>query len=90
VRRPFTIELDKIVVRGSQVTVDHVGWPCKPEGLTSAQLNLPFCIATLLLEGDAFLDQFAISCWATMSASAGSWSASHEPETPRSPSGYEV
>ena len=52
-RRPFTPdEVDKIVVHGSQVTVDHVGWPYRPEGLTSAQLNLPFCVATLLLEGD--------------------------------------
>ena len=58
-RRPFTRdEFDKIVVHGSQVTVDHVGWPYRPEGLTSAQLNLPFCVATLLLEGDVFVDQF--------------------------------
>jgi 2-methylcitrate dehydratase PrpD len=58
-RRPFALDdLDKIVVRGSQVTVDHVGWPYRPEGLTSAQLNLPFCVATLLLEGDVFVDQF--------------------------------
>jgi aconitate decarboxylase len=58
-RRPFTHgELEKIVVHGSQVTVDHVGWPYRPEGLTSAQLNLPFCVATLLLEGDVFIDQF--------------------------------
>src|ERR1700716_1272477 len=58
-RRPFTLdELAKIVIRGSQVTVDHVGWPYRPEGLTSAQLNLPFCVATLLLEGDVFVDQF--------------------------------
>ena len=59
-RRPFRLdELAKIVIRGSQVTVDHVGWPYRPEGLTSAQLNLPFCVATLLLEGDVFVDQFA-------------------------------
>jgi 2-methylcitrate dehydratase PrpD len=58
-RRPFALgELKKIVVHGSQVTVDHVGWPYRPEGLTSAQLNLPFCVATLLLEGDVFIDQF--------------------------------
>src|SRR5262249_51452844 len=37
---------------------DHVGWPYRPEGLTSAQLNLPYCAATLLVEGDAFVDQF--------------------------------
>src|SRR5439155_23323529 len=58
-RRPFTLdELDRIVVHGSQVTVDHVGWPYRPEGLTSAQLNLPYCVATLLLAGDVFVDQF--------------------------------
>src|SRR5262249_8943772 len=58
-RHPFTLdELDRVVVHGSQVTVDHVGWPYQPEGLTSAQLNLPYCVATLLLEGDVFVDQF--------------------------------
>jgi len=60
-RRPFTLEeLDMIVVHASQVTVDHVGWPYQPQGLTSAQLNLPFCVATLLLEGDVFVDQFPL------------------------------
>src|ERR1700688_2621737 len=58
-RRPLELDqLAKIVIRGSQVTVDHVGWPYRPEGLTSAHLNLPFCVATLLLEGDVFVDQF--------------------------------
>jgi aconitate decarboxylase len=58
-RRPFGArDLERIVVYGSQVTADHVGWPYRPEGLTSAQLNLPFCVATLLLEGDVFVDQF--------------------------------
>jgi 2-methylcitrate dehydratase PrpD len=38
--------------------VDHVGWPYQPQGLTSAQLNLPYCVATLLLEGDVFVAQF--------------------------------
>jgi len=58
-RRPFAVdEVEKIVVHGSKVTVDHVGWAYKPEGLTSAQLNLPYCVATFLLEGDAFVAQF--------------------------------
>src|SRR5499426_4167078 len=58
-RRPFSLdELDHIVVHGSRVTADHVGWPYKPEGLTSAQLNLPYCVATLLIEGDVFVEQF--------------------------------
>jgi aconitate decarboxylase len=58
-RRPFKAgDVDSVTVRGSRVTVEHVGWPYQPEGLTSAQLNLPFCVATLLLEGDVFVAQF--------------------------------
>jgi 2-methylcitrate dehydratase PrpD len=38
--------------------MDHVGWKYVPQGLTSAQLNLPYCIATWLLDGDCFVDQF--------------------------------
>ena len=51
-------DLERITVHGSKVTVDHVGWPYEPQGMTSAQLNLPYCVATLLLEGDVFVDQF--------------------------------
>ncbi|OGT80626.1 MAG: 2-methylcitrate dehydratase [Gammaproteobacteria bacterium RIFCSPLOWO2_02_FULL_61_13] len=58
-RRPFgPDDVVKIVVHGSQVTMDHVGWKYLPQGLTSAQLNLPYCIATLLLDGDVFVEQF--------------------------------
>jgi aconitate decarboxylase len=57
--RPFgPKDVKKILVRGSQVTVNHVGWKYVPQGLTSAQLNLPYCVATLLLDGDVFVDQF--------------------------------
>ncbi len=51
-------DIAKIVIKGSKATVEHTGWPYKPEGMTSAQLNLPYCVATLLLEGDVFVDQF--------------------------------
>jgi len=62
-RRPFKLdEIEEILVYGSQVTADHVGWPYKPEGLTAAQLNLPFCVATLLIEGDVFVDEFTPDC----------------------------
>ncbi len=62
-RRPFGLDdIESIVVHGSQVTVDHVGWPYKPDGLTAAQLNLPFCVATLLIEGDVFVDEFTPGC----------------------------
>ncbi len=62
-RHPFTAaEIARIAVHASQVTVDHAGWPYRPEGLTAAQLNLPFCAATLILTGDAFVDQFTPDC----------------------------
>jgi aconitate decarboxylase len=58
-KTPFGADdIASIVVHGSHVTVEHVGWAYKPQGLGSAQLNLPFCVATLLLEGDVFVDQF--------------------------------
>ena len=57
--RPFAADdVERITVHGSQVTVDHVGWAYQPQGMTAAQLNLPFCVATLLLEGDVFVAQF--------------------------------
>jgi 2-methylcitrate dehydratase PrpD len=57
--RPYQAgDVQKIVVRGSQVTMDHVGWKYSPQGLTSAQLNLPYCVGTFLLEGDCSADQF--------------------------------
>ena len=58
-KTPFGADdIASIVVHGSDVTVEHVGWPYTPQGMVSAQLNLPFCVATLLLEGDVFVDQF--------------------------------
>ena len=51
-------DVKKIVVRGSQVTMDHVGWKYVPQGLTSAQLNLPYCIGTYLIEGDVAAEHF--------------------------------
>ena len=63
-RHPFAAaDIERIVVRASQVTLDHAGWPYRPEGLTGAQLNLPFCAATLILEGDAFVEQFTPDCF---------------------------
>lgn len=78
-RHPFgPDDVARIVVHGSQVTVDHVGWPYKPEGLTSAQLNLPFCVATYMLEGDCFVEQFTEDCVADPARMA--WSARVETE----------
>ena len=58
-RRPFSpVDVERICVYGSRFTVDHVGFRYVPNGLTGAQMNLPFCMATLLLEGEVFVDQF--------------------------------
>jgi len=57
--KPFGAkDVKKVVVHGSKVTMEHVGWKYVPQGLTSAQLNLPYCVATWLLDGDCFVDQF--------------------------------
>ena len=57
--RPYRAgDVAKVVVRGSQVTMDHVGWRYTPQGLTSAQLNLPYCVGTYLIEGACGVEQF--------------------------------
>jgi 2-methylcitrate dehydratase PrpD len=38
--------------------MDHVGWKYVPQGLTSAQLNLPYCVGTYLIEGDVSAEHF--------------------------------
>ncbi|MEX2451269.1 MAG: MmgE/PrpD family protein [Rhodospirillales bacterium] len=59
-KKPFGADdVEKIVVYGSKSTVEHVGWEYRPEGVTAAQLNLGFCIGTLLIEGECFVDQFS-------------------------------
>lgn len=57
--RPFAAaDVAKIVVHASRGTVEHVGWRYQPRGFTAAQLNLGYCVATLLLEGACSVDQF--------------------------------
>ncbi|HXW48485.1 MAG TPA: MmgE/PrpD family protein [Xanthobacteraceae bacterium] len=62
-RHPFVADdVESIIVHASKVTLDHAGWPYRPEDLTAAQLHLPFCAATLIIAGDAFVDEFAPDC----------------------------
>ena len=57
-RHPFaTDEVERVIVHGSQVTKDHVFWKYEPTGLTNAQFCLPYVVATLLIDGDFFVDQ---------------------------------
>ena len=90
-RRPFSkSDFKEIRVFGSQVTVDHVGWDYRPEGLTSAQLNLPFCVATLLIEGDVFVEQFTTDCVDDIDRIALSRKIKvfHDPDITKRGSGY--
>jgi aconitate decarboxylase len=58
--RPFTAEeVEKVVVHVSEVAKEHCGWEYRPQGVTSAQLNMSYCVATMLLEGEVFVDQFS-------------------------------
>jgi aconitate decarboxylase len=50
-------DVEEIVVHATQATVSHGGWSYEPSGLTSAQMNLGFCVATMLVEGEVFVDQ---------------------------------
>ncbi|HEY7241774.1 MAG TPA: MmgE/PrpD family protein [Burkholderiales bacterium] len=52
-------EVERVVVYCSQATADHVGWKYEPKSVTAAQLNLPYCAATLLLDGDCSVAQLA-------------------------------
>ncbi|HXV48495.1 MAG TPA: MmgE/PrpD family protein [Candidatus Binatia bacterium] len=49
--------VDKIRIRTTRVTKLHVGWPYEPKSMTTAQMNLPFCVAVLLHDRNFFVDQ---------------------------------
>ena len=58
--RPFSAdEVEQVIVHVSQIAKEHCGWEYRPQGVTSAQLNMSYCVATLLLEGEVFVDQFS-------------------------------
>jgi len=47
----------KLRIRTTRATKLHVGWPYEPKSMTTAQMNLPFCVAMLLHDRDFFVDQ---------------------------------
>ena len=49
--------VNKIRIRTTRATKLHVGWPYAPKSMTTAQMNLPFCVAVLLHDRDFFVDQ---------------------------------
>ncbi|MBO0848080.1 MAG: MmgE/PrpD family protein [Pseudonocardia sp.] len=51
-------DVESVEVRVSTATVKHVGWPYRPDTVTTAQMNLPYIAAVVLTDGEAFVDQF--------------------------------
>ena len=49
--------VEKILIRSTRATKLHVGWPYEPKSMTTAQMNLLFCVAVLLHDRDFFVDQ---------------------------------
>lgn len=49
--------VNKIRIRTTRATKLHVGWPYEPKSMTTAQMNLLFCVAVLLHDRDFFVEQ---------------------------------
>lgn len=52
-------DVERVVIHCSTATFKHVGWPYEPQSVTTAQMNLPYIVAVVLTDGDAFVDQFS-------------------------------
>ena len=50
--------IDRITIHSTTVTYNHTNWEYKPEGVTAAQMNMPYVVAVTALEGELFIDQF--------------------------------
>jgi aconitate decarboxylase len=51
-------EISGITIHTTTATYKHTYWEYKPEGVTAAQMNLPYVVAVTALEHDIFIDQF--------------------------------
>jgi 2-methylcitrate dehydratase PrpD len=49
--------VEKIRIGTTRATKLHVGWPYEPKSMTTAQMNLLYCVAVLLHDRDFFVDQ---------------------------------
>jgi len=52
-------DVAKVLVRTTKMVHVHCGWPYVPAETITAQMNLPYTAAVTLLEGTAFVDQYA-------------------------------
>jgi aconitate decarboxylase len=52
-------DVEKVLIRTTKMVHVHCGWPYVPKETITAQMNLPYTAAVTLLEGTAFVDQYA-------------------------------
>lgn len=52
-------DVENIEVKCSTLTADHVGWSYTPDSITTAQMNLAYCLAAAVVDGRVTADQFA-------------------------------
>jgi 2-methylcitrate dehydratase PrpD len=58
-RTPLAPEdIEHVTIRLAEAPFKNVGWPYVPTTITSAQLNLQYVTAIMLLEDDVFVEQF--------------------------------
>jgi aconitate decarboxylase len=50
--------LDALTIGVSKKTYLNIGWPYRPSEVITAQMNGQYAAAVMLLEGDAFIDQY--------------------------------
>jgi aconitate decarboxylase len=60
-RAPYLVdeELTDIEVKCSTLTAEHVGWTYRPGSVTTAQMNLQFCLAAAIVDGRFTVEQVA-------------------------------
>lgn len=51
-------DIDRIDVRCTTATYEHVGWPYRPDSITAAQMNLSYTLAVLAVDRELFVDQY--------------------------------
>jgi 2-methylcitrate dehydratase PrpD len=51
-------QISKITIHTTNATYKHTFWEYKPEGVTAAQMNIPYVVAVTALEHAIFIDQF--------------------------------
>lgn len=51
-------EVTDVTVRATPTVKDHVGWEYEPEGVMSAQSNIQYALATLLIDGEVTINAY--------------------------------